>query len=567
MKTISWLITLLAAQMAFGTGYTASATGNWNSSSTWGSAGVPGNGDTASIGAFTVTVTVNTTVGASGANGTTAITMTSLSGKVSVATGVTLTLRGNFQVHAGNTCTGTPALLLQAGSTLEWDSSAASSPSTTKYAMLPDGTFFCNFFQANGTSGSRVTVTSNSGGGNGYFTNNGQFYGGTFIATYTDFSNIGDGTNTCGASFNTGCYFHVMSPLTSYVTTWDVEHSTFNDCGAISFLTAYAPDNIFIHLYNRHTNTQTIVGGITYTMAATFSQTVTTGARNLIGNVFDGVFGGDGSQNGVVPGALTITDNYFGVPPQFGGTYTWVSWTRNLWRTVTGTSVVAEGDMTYSYSVNDQYTNSLHDHNPDIGAAPTTFSFLYNVADSTWNVSDPSNSNDGVVEPVGPDQLTSEAIKYDLVIPTGDGFGSQSLADLVAGDSTTTFTNQYDIEHNTTACPYAVIGCLGGEYEHPPHGASDRGILSNNIFWAASTLTTNWAAVLGLENCLTDWFAPSSVAHNSHWNLDATESSSTCTNQGNSYVAQWSVTPGGSDINGNPLFVDTSRNLTRPICM
>src|SRR5881398_1356304 len=56
-----WMVSalLLGAAPAFATSYTSGASGNWSSSATWGGAGVPGAGDTATItGGYTVTLDV-----------------------------------------------------------------------------------------------------------------------------------------------------------------------------------------------------------------------------------------------------------------------------------------------------------------------------------------------------------------------------------------------------------------------------------------------------------------------------------------------------------------------------
>lgn len=96
--------------------FTSKATGNWSAAgqTTWNESGVPGDGDTVSIGAHTVTVDVSTTVGTSPNNNTTkVIDITNAAGVLKVAAGVTLTVKGNrgavngatFQQEAGSTVT------------------------------------------------------------------------------------------------------------------------------------------------------------------------------------------------------------------------------------------------------------------------------------------------------------------------------------------------------------------------------------------------------------------------------------------------------------------------------
>lgn len=74
--------------------YTSTQAGNWSSPSTWGGAGVPTIGDTASIG-HVVTVDTNTTVGTSPDNTTTFVITVTNNGQILIPTGITLTVRGN----------------------------------------------------------------------------------------------------------------------------------------------------------------------------------------------------------------------------------------------------------------------------------------------------------------------------------------------------------------------------------------------------------------------------------------------------------------------------------------
>jgi len=61
---LTWCFLFLAiAALPLGAAtFTPSQSGNWSSASTWGGAGVPGSGDTATITSFTVTLDVNATV-------------------------------------------------------------------------------------------------------------------------------------------------------------------------------------------------------------------------------------------------------------------------------------------------------------------------------------------------------------------------------------------------------------------------------------------------------------------------------------------------------------------------
>jgi hypothetical protein len=106
----------------------SNATGDWSSPSTWTSCGgvVPGNGDTATIlNTHTVTVSDARTVGASGASGTTALTINN-GGTLSLIFSGTLTMRGDIVI-------GSSGSFIQAGA-LIWNP-----PDGATYKMQPSG--------------------------------------------------------------------------------------------------------------------------------------------------------------------------------------------------------------------------------------------------------------------------------------------------------------------------------------------------------------------------------------------------------------------------------------------
>src|SRR5688572_11885646 len=116
------------------TAFTPKATGNWSAGgqTTWNEAGVPGDGDTVTIGAHTVTVDVNTTVGTSPNDATTKVINTSSgSGVLVIGAGVTLTVKGNIGHVNSSTHT------QQAGSTLTFDNSG--SGGTPVYCFINAG--------------------------------------------------------------------------------------------------------------------------------------------------------------------------------------------------------------------------------------------------------------------------------------------------------------------------------------------------------------------------------------------------------------------------------------------
>lgn len=177
------------------TAYTTAATGNWSATGTWTGGVVPGNGDTVTLN-HNVTVDVDTIIGTSPAenSGTYAITWGAATKKLTIASGVTLRVRGDC-LGQGNT-TKNDLVLMQSGSTWIFDASQASSPTSQNYRFIfatAGGQY--GVFRVQGTSGARCAVMSDSGGGNGFFTRNSLTICGYINAAYCDFTRIGDATN------------------------------------------------------------------------------------------------------------------------------------------------------------------------------------------------------------------------------------------------------------------------------------------------------------------------------------------------------------------------------------
>jgi len=531
---MKWLAALVFAALSYATAYTSTVSGNWNSAATWGGAGVPGNGDTATIATTTVvTATANVTVGTSGANGTTAVTEVG-SGQLVIA-GVVFTIRGNFFNTTGRF---DPEIVMNPGSTWQFDSSAASAPSTTQYEITGGFASYI-FMQANCTAISRCSVQSNVGGGNGYFDASVNTQGGGIVAAYTDFLRI---DHFSPAFQSTGGGSSVP---------WNVTNSTFNGCGIIESLYAAGTATIFIHSNNVHTNT---VGGFIF--RSPFSAGLSgAGVRQLENNVFDAQFGSDAGANGWLPDSVTIIGNYFGNCLPVIQTTLWAQFQYNLVRETTACLGI-NGDFLDNYVVQDMYA-AVHSHNPDVAQSVPTPSILRNIFDNTFFTFS-GNTNDGVVLDQGnPGSQTAATVKYNLVLPAGNGVGSQQLMDIIGQNSAA-----LDIEHNTLVASL-IGGCVDMEYlvaDAPSY--NHRGTLSNNVCVAlASQANTVPFLNANIETVVTDLFAPSSIKNNNRFNLKAAGGGTGNANEGNGYWGAWSVTPGGSDIVGDPGFVDPTRNM------
>lgn len=287
---------------AFALACVTAATGNWSNSATWSSCGggVPGNNDTVTFGgAHTVTVDTNTTVGDSPAAGGIVVAVSGGGGLI-VATGVTFTVRG------GITLNNTP-MTMNAGSTLEFDASAASSPSTARYVLqVSTANSQANAkFTATGTSGSRVTIRSNASGANARFTDGSFITGGRMEFDYVDFTRIGDSSN---AAF-------IFWPSTSG-HTWRMNQSTCTSCGQINQNVAANAGAVITITNNRWSSTAST--NVTQNLVGNTGSP----ALTLTGNVFDKPVAGTNISG------WTITGNFF--TGTSSGPMSWTSGTPTL---------------------------------------------------------------------------------------------------------------------------------------------------------------------------------------------------------------------------------------------
>lgn len=260
--------------------FTSKATGNWSASgqTTWNEVGVPGDGDTVTIGAHTITVDVNTTVGTSPNNTTTkVIDMTSASSQLVIAAGITLTVKGNIG-HV-NGCTHTQ----QAGSTVTFDNSG--SGGSPVYTFINGG--FSNF-NFNGSSGQLATIQAISG----------------------QRASMGVPIASLVATFGT---FRRLSQIgtTNNVTTLNLSDCLFDTCDRLR--PSSTTDTCTI-IFDRCTFT----AGLHSTDDVTLNTSVarTSGTRRISGCVFSKILTYGASKD------FTVTNNYFGngVAPLAGAT-------------------------------------------------------------------------------------------------------------------------------------------------------------------------------------------------------------------------------------------------------
>lgn len=218
--------------------YTSTQSGDWDDVATWGGGGFPVNNDTATISVnHTVTVPtgVTATVGTSGVSGTVAVTINQ---SASTSWGILVIQDGGILILRGDV-TNNGRIQVEGGSIIEFDSSLAASPSTTKYKITlsnSGGAGVARFITASTSSLSRATVRSNASGGNGYI--NSANFRGYVECQYIDFLRVGDATNDSISIPGNG----------SSANKFSLQDATFDACGR------YGPGSIVVDLEARMAN-------------------------------------------------------------------------------------------------------------------------------------------------------------------------------------------------------------------------------------------------------------------------------------------------------------------------
>lgn len=159
MRRLLLIFVALLCPLAHGTAYTVSATGNANSAGSFTPAAIPGVGDTITCsGAFTLTFTVNVSIGTSPASGN--VITQSGSCIIALAQNVTLTVLGGWSKLG--------TVRRAAGSSIVFDSTGAASPTNTPYVLDDNGVWTDDgTHPPTNTTGNQFTITSNIATGTG----------------------------------------------------------------------------------------------------------------------------------------------------------------------------------------------------------------------------------------------------------------------------------------------------------------------------------------------------------------------------------------------------------------
>lgn len=497
------------------TAYVTAAAGNWSTTTNWTPNGTPGNGDTITIN-HNIAVDSSRTIGTSGATGTLGVTIAT--GKtLTVNAGVTLTLRCRVDVN------GTGSLIMSAGSIIELDSSVAASPSTTKYEIRvgESGHNSGATMVINGSVGSRCTVRSNAGGGNGWINDGSVAWlgGGQVTATYCDFQRLGDSTNPAIRT----------SPTSSYA--FSLQDCTFDaNCGRIGGTYNLGATCTYSMVRVNHLGSVDS-GGLS--MKIENGGSYTSGTR-----LIDQCFFNQGVSF-YTPVGITVTNSVF----YLGWDCTaadFVSFTGNLTR-LTSTSLApgTQGTFTDCYWWADDAAWSPH------------YLQLNSTATVTGNIFELSGSDDnGDCILIGtPGSAAAFTITNNIVLKNTSTGGSGTLFSAL-GNANCTLT----VDHNTY-----FTGAQGAAVGETYAGHSNMlSSFRSNLAWNDIGSTGFKLYDSGTNDAVTNLVTANHCDYNGGYNL-ATGSNL----QGYNNLEISPGSAGAHDISANPTFVDSARRTSK----
>lgn len=481
-------------------------------------------------------------------DGTPAIKMNT-TGVLTVASA--LTLHGALGYTAGNS---TDFVVMSPGGSIAYDSHLAAN--TPIYTAGPDAgqSSGQRRFNASGcTQQSPCTITSTGGGLNGSMASGGE-PSGNIIAAWTHFSNLGDAkTPAIYVDENSGS-----------TVKYNITDSTFDTCGMI-YLQAINTNATVIH--NNVTHTNTASSGVFY---AAGTGTVGTGARSIVGSIFDKRLGDGDDGNGASSfNVYTITDNFLregiemftstiGVGP--------TAFDRNF-SYFTGL-VNPTTDWTDTHSTDSYWMVDYNRGNPHMISAPAVAnSFVRPTYEQTSN----PNGNMGVffVPSVSnPASGVTVSIANSIGLPSETGIAVFQTLTMGGSAANTSYVVDHATQVGGTLSLHPTISAYN---ENTPSRTGSLKQRSGLIYSAGGSsyykMFTN------------DFTAPTQdVAAVGDADYNAADANLTltqtgcggCTNQGNGYGGKWSLTtpgpgvnqPGLHDVNNAAInFVDANRSV------
>lgn len=504
-----------------GTAYTSNATGSWTDATKWTPNGVPGQGDTATIAAgHTITVTGNQEIGNSPASGTPVLTVATTA-TLAIAASASLRVRGDSRVQ------GSGQITSGASSGWTFDSSLASSPSTTNYKLVLGSTNGGGAkWTMSGTTLGRVSITSAAGGGNGYITDGGFTAAGLINATNADFVNIGTAA---------------IAAITTSVTgtsVFSLVNCTMNNCGKITRTFNIGADATYKIQGTKITNCLDS-GGEAFVLST--GAPIGLGVRLIDTSVIDG------QMTMYPPEDFTITDNII-LGPIDTTTGDWTQFSGNFIRFTNGNPgpMNAAGSMQDCYFYYDDPTNwNPHFIQPLSYARDQTFENI--IFDMNCDMSSPAQEGDCYTFATPSSGTAVATIIYNIACVGPNNRTVGTMFTMLGSSHTNVIA-----EHNT--CFAGGQGAAVCE-NYAGHTGMVQSFKSN-IVWSIDT-NDGYKLYAGSQTAVSDIVAAADADYNAGYNLGVG-------NNGKNYnnLLFSSGSPGDHDlVAANPQFVDAFRNL------
>jgi hypothetical protein len=493
--------------------FTSKATGNWSSGgqTTWTQVGVPASGDTVTIQTgHTVTVDVNTTIGAGPANNTAQVTIQS-GATVVINSGVTWTVRGALKNDGTVTQNGNVAANGTVNQVYTWQNGTTNGSGAQ--------------WVARGTSGTHITLVVAASSCIVTFDDSlGNNDTGQFDAQYLDITRLGNATH------------HAFAPsLTNSGDIFSLQDGSCDTCGGIG-----SPQNVSdgaIWRIKNFTFLNSVGDAVTYGGSGTY----TTGTRLIDGSVFDTM-----PVHLYKPDGITVTGTYFGVLWDVSSSLSWTSFDGNMSEDGGTSPLVQPGDISNTYFLKTSASANPHYVTGDNNRSVAVTGSIFEAPNDT------SGNGDCVLAfaPGAPTTYTY-TVKHNIMLPNGVG-GDSGTPHSQLGDAFIEIVS----EHNTY---HAEQGANTGE-TYGGRADSLRSFKSNlawhqtsntgmKIFYDRGTATPGF----------TDYVHSANADYNGGFNLQAGSNG-----KGYDNLAFSSGAPGAHDVvNVDPQFVDSARGIVK----
>lgn len=511
------------------TAYASAAAGSWSSASSWSPSGVPGNDDYVTL-THAITVDDSRTVGTSPTNGGQAAVTVNAGGSLTIATGATLTVRGDIKLNDR-------PMTMNAGSSLKFDSSAAASPSATKYRLhISTGHNQTSArLNVNGTSGNRCSISSvkTNSAGNGFISGSDGvddwLQGGMITGTYCDLTNVGDSSNPA-----------IQFGPTS-TSSFSIDNFVFDSCGKLQTSFNIA-DGTTVSITNC-TWKNTLASS---SMQLNSPNGITAGTRRVRGCVFDKLV------ELYPPQGITIGGSAAGEWCVFGEGVDCTT-SAGKWASMTSCLLQAEsnpyGDMTNCYVLEDNHADNPHPIAPASGAgAGLTFDGLVFECPDTLNTTDAGD----LISIPNPSSTQTYTIRNCLAVPNNNGTSPGVLFSMLGGANSRVSCNHntWVLTANDPTSNFPALGSVGETFNT---GANQVTSFKSNIAYSnASRNAYLYRNINGSPN--NDTVGASDADYNLMYNLQAGS-------EGKGYNAPITGSPGANDKNVDPQFYDATRNI------